>query len=112
MISCVLHTDLVGLSYDPMVGHNTIIQWVSEIKLPVRTGKVYFRVQACGQAYRFYATNQPGKWQTLSSEVDGRILSSPVAGGFTGTFIGMFASSNGESSQNFADFDWFEYQGR
>jgi alpha-N-arabinofuranosidase len=43
--------------------------------------------------------------------VDGRILSTPVAGGFTGTYIGLYASANGHTSTNTADFDWFEYRG-
>jgi xylan 1,4-beta-xylosidase len=32
------------------------------------------------------------------------------AGRFTGTIIGMYTSSNGKESKNYADFDWFEYQ--
>jgi alpha-N-arabinofuranosidase len=41
--------------------------------------------------------------------MDGRILSTPVAGGFVGAYIAMYASSNGQFSTNHADFDWFEY---
>jgi alpha-N-arabinofuranosidase len=41
--------------------------------------------------------------------VDGRILSTNVAGGGASAFIGMYASSDGQSSENVADFDWFEY---
>jgi xylan 1,4-beta-xylosidase len=44
--------------------------------------------------------------------VDGRILSTPVAGGFVGTYIGMYASSNGQASTNRAYFDWFDYLGQ
>ena len=51
------------------------------------------------------------EWQLLAENVDGRILSTPVAGGFVGAFIGMYASSNGQSGTNYADFDWFEYVG-
>jgi alpha-N-arabinofuranosidase len=43
--------------------------------------------------------------------VDSRILSTPVAGGFVGAYIGIYASSNGQLSTNHADFDWFEYIG-
>lgn len=41
-----------------------------------------------------------------------RILSSDVAGGFVGTYIGLFATSNGQASDNIADFDWFDYEGQ
>jgi beta-xylosidase len=40
-----------------------------------------------------------------------RDLSTPVAGGFVGACIAMYASSNGQSSTNNANFDWFEYNG-
>jgi alpha-N-arabinofuranosidase len=32
-----------------------------------------------------------------------------VAGGFVGAYLGMYASSNGQHSENKADWDWFEY---
>jgi xylan 1,4-beta-xylosidase len=50
-------------------------------------------------------------WQPVAEGIDGRILSTPFAGGFVGTYIGMYASSNGQLSANTADFDWFEYVG-
>ena len=30
--------------------------------------------------------------------------------GFTGTYIGMYASGNGKSNVNPADFDWFDFE--
>ena len=50
--------------------------------------------------------------ELLAENIDGRILSSDVAGGFVGTYIGLFASSNGETSDNIVDFDWFDYEGQ
>jgi alpha-N-arabinofuranosidase len=41
---------------------------------------------------------------------DGRILSTPIAGGFTGVHLGMYASSNGFPSSSNADFGWFDYR--
>jgi alpha-N-arabinofuranosidase len=78
---------------------------------PIEPGRVYFKVEADGQDYSFYIATAPGAWQTVAQAVDGRILSTPVAGGFVGAYIGMYASSNGQLSQNVADFDWFEYKG-
>ena len=72
---------------------------------------LYLKVEAYGQDYQFYYSTKSEEWLTLSGNVDGRILSSDVAGGFVGAFIGMFAGSNGEASTNYADFDYFEYQG-
>ena len=41
--------------------------------------------------------------------LDAALLSSTVNGGFTGAYMGMYASSNGSESENHADFDWFHY---
>jgi alpha-N-arabinofuranosidase len=75
---------------------------------PVSPGRHGLKISANGQSYNFYfSTNN--QWQPLAENIDGRILSTPVAGGFVGTYIAMYASSNGGSSSNNADFDWFEY---
>jgi alpha-N-arabinofuranosidase len=101
-------------------------------------GRIHFKVEAVGQSYSFSFTtglgpnpknsctssnktdmNEPflvpassglGAWQKVAQAVDGRILSTPVAGGFVGAYIGMYASSNGQPGQNVADFDSFEYR--
>jgi xylan 1,4-beta-xylosidase len=39
-----------------------------------------------------------------------RHLSTEMAGGFTGVYIGLYATSNRQASQAFAWFDWFEYR--
>jgi xylan 1,4-beta-xylosidase len=78
---------------------------------PVKAGRLYLKVEAYGQAYNFYAAEQPNSWRTIAEDIDGRILSTPIAGGFLGTFIAMYASSNGQPSTNCVDFDWLEYIG-
>ena len=74
----------------------------------VAAGRIYFKVEVTGQAYRFFVTNQLEDWIPLGDAVDGRVLSTNLAGGFTGAYLGMYASSNGQPSNNHADFDWFE----
>jgi len=78
---------------------------------PIEGSRFYFKVEADGQAYSFFIATDPEAWQVVAEGVDGRILSTPLAGGFVGTYIGMYASSNGQPSTNTADFDWFEYVG-
>jgi len=80
-------------------------------ELPIESSRFYFKVAADGQVYSFYIATAPEAWQPVAEGVDGRILSTPIAGGFVGTYIGMYASSNGQPSTNMADFDWFEYVG-
>jgi alpha-N-arabinofuranosidase len=78
---------------------------------PIMDGAIYLKIEAHEQEYSFYFANKPEEWQVLVENIDGRILSTPVAGGFVGTYIAMYASSNGQISNNHADFDWFEYVG-
>jgi alpha-N-arabinofuranosidase len=75
---------------------------------PLYVGRYTLKVTAYEQNYNFYFSTN-GQWQTLAENIDGRILSTPVAGGFVGAYIAMYASSNGQPSTNHADFDWFEY---
>jgi alpha-N-arabinofuranosidase len=77
----------------------------------VISGRVTLKVTAHGQNYSFYFAENAGTWLCAAENLDGRILSTPVAGGFVGAFIGLYASSNGMASTNHADFDWFEYEG-
>jgi alpha-N-arabinofuranosidase len=78
---------------------------------PIAPGEIILKIEAHEQDYCFYFSDQSNEWDTLAEDVDGRILSTPVAGGFVGTMIGLYASSNGQTSTNHADFDWFEYVG-
>ena len=73
--------------------------------------RLYLKVGAHGQDYSFYFATTAEEWRSLKENVDGRTLSRTNAGGFVGTYIGMYASSNGKKSGNVADFDWFEYKG-
>jgi alpha-N-arabinofuranosidase len=74
-------------------------------------GRIYLKVEGRGQEYQFSVGSRYGEWTSLGEPVDGRVLSTPVAGGFTGAYIGMYTSSNGNPSDNVAFFDWFEYLG-
>jgi xylan 1,4-beta-xylosidase len=80
-------------------------------ELPIVTKRVYMKVEAAGQDYNFFVASGAGEWKPLREHVDGRTLSRTNAGGFVGTYIGMYASSNGTVSNNVADFDWFQYKG-
>ncbi len=60
--------------------------------LHLRPGSpVYLRIDAWGREYRFFYAERPGKWKALRAAADGTILSTKVAGGFVGTYFGLFA---------------------
>ncbi|MBD3419213.1 MAG: family 43 glycosylhydrolase [Chitinivibrionales bacterium] len=73
-------------------------------------GPLVLAASARGQELSFMFGSNADCLQSLAEKVDSRILSTEIAGGFTGTYIGMYASSNGAQSENCADFDWFEYR--
>lgn len=72
--------------------------------------RTYFKIVAEYQEFDFYISNDEKTWEVLAEHVDGTLLSREVAGGYTGTVLGLYASSNGRESKNAADFGWFSYQ--
>jgi xylan 1,4-beta-xylosidase len=42
-------------------------------------------------------------------KVMSRYLSSETVGGFTGVYVGLYATGNGKACLANADYDWFEY---
>ena len=78
---------------------------------PAPGTKIQLRVSASQpSAYDFAYAVKPGEWIELKSGVDATTLSRQVTGGYTGAFVGLYASGNGKPSSNTADFDWFEYR--
>lgn len=71
---------------------------------------VYLRIQATAQDYSFSYSSDNSSYQMLYQNADGRILSTDLAGGFVGTCLGMYATSHGEVSDNYADFDCLSYE--
>lgn len=71
--------------------------------------RIWLKVEVRFQKYGFFYAQAPEEWQKLDI-ADGTILCKEIAGGFTGAYLGVYASSNGALSQGYADFDWFEYQ--
>ena len=76
--------------------------------IPWHSDRFEMMISAHGQDLSFYFGDERRIY--LSQMVDGRILSTDVAGGFVGTTIGLYASGNGRESHNNADFDLFEYR--
>ena len=54
---------------------------------------VTLRVEGAGARYRFYYRVGSEAWTQLGSDQDGTLLSTKKAGGFVGTYIGLFARS-------------------
>lgn len=72
--------------------------------------RIGLKISAFGAQYNFYYSADGKEWHQIGGPQDGKILNSRYSGGFTGSFIGMYASSNGGKSSNYADFDSFSYR--
>lgn len=68
------------------------------------------RIKADQQELKFAYSFDGKSYSIVKTGVDARILSTDMAGGFVGTTMGLYCSSNGADSSNFADFDWISYK--
>ena len=83
---------------------------VASADLPETTTTIQLKIESNVNIYNFsYAIGND--WKILAENIDGKYLSTKVAGGFVGVTIGMYTSSNGKGSTNKAYFDSFTYIG-
>lgn len=81
----------------------------SEEYKEVPKGDVVLKISATELEYKLWF--QPnGKKAILIGAAATKDISNEKIGGFIGAFIGMYASGNGSSNTNPADFDWFDYE--
>ena len=74
----------------------------------IGAGDVVLTVEASPLEYEFFYETPGGARRSLGKAAT-RDLSSEKVGGFTGVYVGMYATGNGKESTTPADFDWFEY---
>lgn len=75
----------VGEQHDNLLASKNISNDIKAIKL---------KVVSNGTHYDFYYSLQEEPWNLLCKNVDAKYLSTAVAGGFTGTTIGIYATKN------------------
>ncbi|MFW6308799.1 MAG: glycoside hydrolase family 43 protein, partial [bacterium] len=73
----------------------------------VEEGSVILKVKA--DKNKYYFSYEQNNETLLMDDGETRYLSSEVAGGFTGVYLAMYTTGNGEETSVPADFDWFEY---
>lgn len=79
-------------------------------KIKADTTSIYLKVEGHEQAYSFYYAIEPMKWKAIGEVVDGKNLSADLADGHTGSFVGLYTTSNGKETDNYADFEYFDYR--
>jgi beta-xylosidase/GH35 family endo-1,4-beta-xylanase len=83
------------------------IEPVTYVWLP--DGEVTFTITASPLSYEFACRTSENPVAKLGNALTGG-LSSEKIGGFTGVYIGIYATGNGKASTSPADFDYFEYK--
>lgn len=78
-------------------------------EMPANAVPLYLTVRGSQSHYDFYYGTTPDQYILFYEGADASLLSSTVNEGFTGTYIGMYATSNHTNSSNYADFKWFSY---
>lgn len=79
--------------------------------LPASNDGWVLAVEAEPTQYVFFVGPSENELQRLG-DGETRYLSTEVAGGFTGVYLGMYATGNGAACARPADFAWFEYAER
>ena len=87
-----------------------ITDLIEQIVIP-EGEKIYLKIAAKGKYYDFYYALKPNQWQLLKANVDGKLLSTNVAGGFVGSLYALYATSNGQKTEKTASFKWLDYTG-
>ncbi len=73
--------------------------------------RLMLRVEAEEQNLRFLCGLDENRLAILEEGVDARLLSTDVAGGFVGTYLGMLAEGENPEGTGVVDFDSFSYEG-
>lgn len=78
-------------------------------KVVLKSGPVNLRIKGETSTYSF-EYSQNGKDFKEIQKIESRYLSTETIGGFTGVYVGLYATGNGKTSEANADYDWFEYK--
>ena len=76
---------------------------------PIEPGPVTLAIVADEEAYHFRLAAGDAPPRELASAWT-RFVAKELCGGFTGVYIGMYATGNGRPCSAPADFDWFDYE--
>lgn len=87
------------------------MELLTEAPLETKTGNVGLRISSNGDSYAFDYSIDSKNWTSLKNKVDGKFLSTKVAGGFIGCLYGMYATSSGDATTNSASFQFLKYAG-
>ena len=81
-------------------------------KMPYNSKEVILKVVGKGIGAQFYFGSKPNKLTPIGTVQDLSAFGDEIAWGFNGTYVGVYATSVADKSDNKASFDWFEYKNK
>jgi len=75
--------------------------------VPNFNGDITFKVKSEYFGYTFYYSLDGVQFKQFTKTKSNHILSKK----YTGAYLGIYATSNGVNTKDFADFDWVNYKG-
>ena len=83
---------------------------LAEKQIEDKTQEVILKIEADNSFYNFYYSFDSNNWLTIADSIDATFLSTKTAGGFVGCVYAMYATSNGEDSNNNAVYNWIQFE--
>ena len=80
---------------------------LKKVSLKKYNGSIIFKTISRKDEYTFYYSLDDGENFTYLSSLDALKL---LDRNYTGALLGMFATSNGKKTKDYADFDWVRYK--
>jgi xylan 1,4-beta-xylosidase len=84
---------------------------LKQADLPKAQKSVFLKISSEKDLYSFWFGSKENEWKLLADHVDGKYLSTVVAKGFVGSLYGIYATSEGQKTENKAIYKWFGYSG-
>ncbi|WP_109832231.1 glycoside hydrolase family 43 protein [Reichenbachiella versicolor] len=81
-----------------------------EVSVPYKKAEVILHARVNKSKVQFYFGESVDKLKPIGGELDYTILSDEVTMKFNGVYSGLYATGSGESSNQYARFDKYEYQ--
>lgn len=78
-------------------------------QVALRPGPVRLKITGNRSSFTFSYAQGNNAYTDLET-VDAKFLSSETVGGFTGVYVGLYATGNGKAALAHADYDWFTYE--
>ena len=81
-------------------------------RIPYKGKSVILKAEAHNLDLQFSFGTSENDMKSIGNVQNMNVISTEMAGGFNGPYIGMYATSSGAASKAKASFDWFEYEGK